>query len=106
MRGLIFVQIYHLSILGGFTNREVLERILSCLFTSTLAPRYNWKGKGQKRGLESLMLAKAVKGIKFSPTVYHPLLRNIYVRNLDNEYVLMTVLNIRTVQFICSHRFI
>ena len=56
-------QIHHLASFGGSCAREVVDRIMVGLFENDLAVRYNWKGRGDKSGLEKFLLTKAIKGM-------------------------------------------
>ena len=55
-------QINHLSSLGGVGAREVIGRIMCSLMSNPLSACYNWYGKGQKKGIGNLKIARAIKG--------------------------------------------
>ncbi|XP_063970081.1 uncharacterized protein LOC129280409 [Lytechinus pictus] len=49
-----------LGTLVGATHRDMVMRILKTTFTDQFAAQLNWKGKGNKLGIGSLMLAKVI----------------------------------------------
>ncbi|XP_013402491.1 uncharacterized protein LOC106168098 [Lingula anatina] len=51
----------HLATLGGFSTKEVVDRIMSNVFKTKLACQCNWVGKGGKVALKNLAITKAMK---------------------------------------------
>ena len=60
----LYFQVRHLGSFGGLTAEDVIDRIMSGIFTNNLASRSNWHGRGQKAkiGLSQRALAKVIKG--------------------------------------------
>ena len=57
-----FIQVHYLSTFGCFKVKEVVDRIMSEVFTTPLACQYNWVGKGRKYPMRNLRLTRAIKG--------------------------------------------
>ncbi|XP_048246209.1 uncharacterized protein LOC125377299 isoform X1 [Haliotis rufescens] len=51
----------HLSGLGGFSVKEVVDRMMTLIFTTQMARQFNWLGKAPKYGMKSLKITSALK---------------------------------------------
>ena len=51
-------QVNHVSITGGANVPEATRRMMGCMITNELATKFNWKGKGEKRGFSKLLLSE------------------------------------------------
>jgi hypothetical protein len=55
------VQIVYLASIGGLGLDDTVRRIMDRLMTRELALKFNWKGRGKKRGFEALRVAKVLR---------------------------------------------
>lgn len=60
------LKVSHLSFLGGYSTKEVVDRIMSLMFTTELARKFNWVGKGIKHPMKGLRITTAIKGYNSS----------------------------------------
>ncbi|XP_046577704.1 uncharacterized protein LOC124285506 [Haliotis rubra] len=51
----------HLTGLGGFTTKEVVDRMMSLVFTTSMARQFNWVGKAPKYGMKGMKITAAIK---------------------------------------------
>jgi len=54
-------QVENLATIGGDNVAQCVRRTLKCVMTNSLCLKFNWKGKGEKRGFSSSELLPVIK---------------------------------------------
>jgi len=75
-------QVAYLGVVGGKSEDDTIERVLSATFSSQLASQFNWNGLRGKKCFRNLELCNVVFRMLSSKNVYSCLVRDFSKCNL------------------------
>ena len=58
----VLYQVVYLGMIGGITVNDATRRVMSALFSNSLAVQFNFMGHGQKHAFSQLLLKDVVNG--------------------------------------------